>query len=299
MQQISGYIAACQISRCYFLGSFLCGSKLFLVLFARGNTFYSEPIDADKDPHLFIKTILTMSFGISCHLGFDVDFELASGVYKISLKGFKENGDQPNVYRLKILSQTYYRSICWRGRGTKVPLCRAGNVFYVLKDTWLLDPGPNDVDNHHLYVSRNPRPMSSDEAKYFGPVDALGIFRGNKETLGTKKWDDQTYLRGIPVLVAATQVRIRYDSSTSQDDSTLAILQRFSDWKNMGTYESRKHYRTLSETCGVPLGWFSCRREFLNGMMCAVAGEFTVSSSQKVRSLRFPFLLPQGISMAC
>ena len=137
LQQISGYITTCQISHYYFLGLFLCSLQLFLILFACGNTPYSKPINANKNPYLFIKTILTMSFGISCYLGFDVNLKLASGVYKISLKDFKKNSDQPNVYWLKFLSQAYYWSICWRRRGTKVLLCRASIVFCVLKDTCL------------------------------------------------------------------------------------------------------------------------------------------------------------------
>ena len=139
LQEISGYIAACQINHSFFLGSFLCDSQLLLTVYAHGNTFFSKPIDINEEPLLFLKTIITMTYGLSHHLGFNLDFEIADGAYILKMNGFERDG-MPLAYTLHVLPETYYRSVCWRGRGTKVPLCKISFMFYILKDTWLLFP---------------------------------------------------------------------------------------------------------------------------------------------------------------
>ena len=56
--------------------------------------------------------------------------------------------------------------------------------------------------------------MTQDKENLFGITDVLNIFHNNKKTVGTEKWNDQTYFQGISILVAATLVHIHYDGST-------------------------------------------------------------------------------------
>lgn len=263
LRRCAGFASSCQINRSFFMGSFLAGRILFLVLYARGATFYSNPIDIDKDPLLFIQTVLALSSGVHPALGFDTRFTLGiRGTYDIQLGNMM----------LNVSRRTFARGVTMRGRGTKVLICKDENgQVFALKDSWLPSNGPNDVVNNDAYISRKPKSMTLTQQQIFGEEDIYHIFHDCCPTRGTE-WDYEKYLPGIPILVHTEFATFSQDGSNRRpQDTTKTISQRFS--KKKLRLEQRVHIRTVSKTCGVSLPWFCCRRELVGCMMCAVAGE--------------------------
>lgn len=228
---------------------------------------------------LFIKVLLHLSFVDStCH-GFDENFiDLGKGYYELYVGGLK----------VLVTPVKLFQSVSITGRGTKVSLCSSlessGKRSYVLKDCWLPE-GTNDIDIHNHLTSRDPKPFANEEeAAIFGESDKFDIFRDCLHI--EDAWDYTKNLPGIPVIAASEIPNCCSPSHNppSQDgdsdalgqpsaDTTQNILSRFT---NTLSYEPRFHIRVLSKTCGTSLAWFSCRRELLNGLMCAIAGELCV-----------------------
>ncbi|KAF8449221.1 hypothetical protein L210DRAFT_3524067 [Boletus edulis BED1] len=227
------------------------------MLFAYGMSLYSKPFDMDKEPILLSR--------LSSLLGFNpLMLPDIRGNHRLELGG--------TLY--DVLRRTWVRSISMDGRGTKVPLCRNPRdptQFFALKDCWLPCDGPNDIINNEALTLRKPKPMTDELRQNFGEPDKLDIFRYCRVTRGTE-WDYETHLPGIPILKHTEIATFPHGlDGEYQDDTTEAITRRFSKHVDM---ECRIHIRTLSKTCGVSLPWFPCRRAFVGGMMCVVAGHF-------------------------
>lgn len=263
VNQCSGFAMACQIDRLYYIASVLENKnrRLFLILYAHDATYYSNPIMMDKDPILFIQTLLALSSGHSPQLGCDWAF------------GFSPEGNftlRLDKAAITVSKRHYLRSPSVIGRGTKVVLCKDEEGHSLtLKDAWLIAGGSNDVDSRRILKERAPEPFASEPLEaLFGERDELNVSRDHLSTRGTE-WNSQEQLPGIPVVIHA-----QYTGHTTQElrDRILKAEEK----RTLDSVPPRNQFRTLSPTCGVPIYWFSCRREFLNSIMCAVIGQFPI-----------------------
>lgn len=48
------------------------------------------------------------------------------------------------------------------------------------------------------------------------------------------------------------------------------------------SFEPRSHIRVLYTTIATSIAWFSCRREFLNAVMCAIIGESSINATANI-----------------
>lgn len=291
LMEMAGLAMTAQFRRRFFVGMSLCGRHLSLACFVRGCTLFTEPFDIDKSPIDFLHILLTLSAtdSASAWTGFGMGYAISR------MTNYNFQVALPSAIGFLPVNTMYpiFRARGMAGKGTVVFACEAhmdGLLevprHTVLKECWVSEDWPNDIDINLLLNTREPTPIPKDELLVFGQADEYKIFSNCVEV--RDEWDDSKHLAGIPIICdweelyddipappkPEDNVR-RTEESNLLPDTTRNIVKRIKfqvPSKNL-YFEPRKHILTLSRTCGIPIQLFSCRRELLNGFMGALVGE--------------------------
>lgn len=155
-------------------------------------------------------------------------------------------------------------------------------------------PSLSDVEIHHYLKTRQPLKFSDPNLfrdgvpeerlktyeQVFGCTDIYGVLDGCQQV--NDHWDYLSKPPFIPIVRASADLSHDNPDSGScgpdgryivnvRPDTTKNILRRIPGSETL-CCENRKHLRLIFETLGVPITWFSCRREFINAMMGTVIG---------------------------
>ena len=244
-----------QLDRRYFIGLSLCGPELCVLLFSRGGSAITAPIDIHADPLQFMYVLVIFSLGHLSWLGYDDHILVAPGDSLI-LK-FADNA-------YKII-QPLFAASSIQGRGTRIFVIEdeTGNQF-ILKDCWIHEGWLTDIEVHQLLQDSRRDQPEEDQTLWaiFGPDDQYAIFKGSP--LQSVSWDNKD-LPGIPICHKHEYVRC---DICGGDDTIERILGKCSS-----SYEPRRHIWVSFKTCAVPITWFSCVREFFNAAMGILVGK--------------------------
>ncbi|KAH0825864.1 hypothetical protein J3R83DRAFT_7787 [Lanmaoa asiatica] len=296
--EMANIVGSMQIDRRFFVGSYLCGPLLHIALHARGCTLFSPSgLDISEHPRDFIAVILHLSAGSlnPAWNGFD------SAIQDPGESFLTLDWEQPGNCKRIRLTRPLHTSLCLRGSSTRVWVCDVltqdehdkGPAWKtcILKDCWMDQGFPADIQIHELLNSRTPKAFPDvTHEEVFGPKDAFNVFKDCVQVDG--HWDHASHLRGIPLVRASVVPTCDAPTLDSEGqvvmkklpDTTTNILKRFfkgsAEWAEDShqirgfSYEPRQHIRLVYDTIATSVVWFSCRREFFNGIMCATIAHY-------------------------
>ncbi|KAH0826007.1 hypothetical protein J3R83DRAFT_7477 [Lanmaoa asiatica] len=239
--EMANIVGSIQVNRRFFVGSYLCGPLLHIALHARGCTLFSPSgLDISERPHDFIAIILHLSAasGNPAWNGFDSTIQ-DSGGSPLTLDWRHSS----NCKRIR-LTHPLHTSLCLRGSSTRVWVCDVltqdehdkGPAWKtcILKDCWMDQGFPADIQIHELLNSRTPKAFPDvTHEEVFGPKDAFNVFKDCVQVDG--HWDHASHLRGIPLVRASVVPTCDTPTLDSEGqvvmkklpDTTANILKRF------------------------------------------------------------------------
>jgi hypothetical protein len=304
--EMANIVTSMQINRRFFVGSYLCGSQLYTGLYARGCTLISaNGLNISERPLDFITVILHLSAAYMNPVwnGFDSGIQDSGDTY-LTLR-WQSSSDSQDTLEIRLMRPIYI-PLSMRGSSTRVWECLVisrdkegkpdGWKTCILKDCWMNEDYLTDLEIHELLRTRRPKSFSevsqpADE-DVLGPEDAFSVFEDCVQVDG--HWDHAQHLRGIP-LVRASASPVCDTPTLDSDgrlvmmrlpDTTRNIMRRFFvgslNWGDSlpeaselpgPSFEPRRHIQILYSTIAISIMWFSCRREFINGIMAAVIGK--------------------------
>jgi hypothetical protein len=290
MIELAGLVMTSQIGRRFYICMSLCGRQLTLGCFIRGLYAFTRPFNIDDHPTLFLHVLLSLSAA--------EDNNIWTGFGEKPKKGGLTY-ERPIGLSNDVIAYTkfpLFRAFGIAGKGTV-----ASAVTYdhpdshkeldgVLKECWVLEEWPDDIEINRKLNTRIPAPVPEEDEQVLGSADVYGVF-SRREKLATEvEWDSVNHLPGIPIttewktathrmpkdLPHDADVWATEDSYVIEPDTTKNIQRRFrvmSDSKSKDLrYEPRRRIYVLSRTHGIPIQYFSCRHEFLNAFMGVLVG---------------------------
>lgn len=247
-----------QLNRRYFVGIMMCGPQMRILLFSRGGSAISSPIDIHKSPLDFLYVLTAFMAGDLSWLGYDKNFYIGlNDSFWILYAG--------SAYEI---IQLLFQSCSIQGRGTRIMVIRDKfNNELILKDCWLHVGWPTDIEIHQLLEDPNQELKGLvDETidAIFGWKDKYGLFWG---VFQSHNWDDKN-LCGIPIFHSHEYIMWGTGNGGKVQDTIENLLGEISE-----SYEPWQHIQVSFYTCAIPITWFSCAREFFNAAMGVLVGK--------------------------
>ncbi|KAF8423435.1 hypothetical protein L210DRAFT_646183 [Boletus edulis BED1] len=292
MIELAGLVVTSQIGRRFYVCMSLCGRQLTLGCFIRGLYAFTQPFNIDDDPILFLHILLSLSAAErnSIWTGFGEKPNKGGLTYE---RPIDLNNDVVSYTKFPL-----FRAFGIAGKGTV-----ASAVTYdhpdsqneldgVLKECWVLEQWPDDIEINILLNTRIPAPVPKEDEEVLGNADTYKIFSRCEKPTPEVDWDSVNHLPGIPIatewkvathlmpkdLPHDADVWATKDSYVMEPDTTKNIMRRFRVMVNSKSmdlrYEPRKHIYVLSRTHGIPIQYFSCRQEFLNAFMGVLVAHY-------------------------
>ena len=257
------FVLSSQLDRRYFVGLTLCSTQLRVLVFSRGGSAVSTPVDIHAQPLEFMYILSIFAFGRLSWLGYDENIFVGAGETLFLIF----NGHPYQIIH------PLFMSCSIQGRGTRVMVIKPTDSpkQYILKDCWLHTDWLTDVDIHRLLQdpAREREEMDERMIQIFGVKDHYHIFKSCMDFVSAEaEWDNKRNLPGIPIYLGHEYVQCTTrQGDTKTEDTIVYLLGEVST-----SFEPRRHIRISFHTCAVPITWFSCVREFFNAAMGVLVG---------------------------
>ncbi|KAG1823878.1 uncharacterized protein BJ212DRAFT_706888 [Suillus subaureus] len=283
MSEIARLVLTNQINRRYFVGLLLLGADLFVCTYTRGGSSVTFPIDIYREVNKFLNCMTWFKHADLEFLGYDKSIVRHDFGYKMTLK--KE--DELAYGAVADIVSVIYNSNSAIGRSTRIlgltyQPSSAETDHLIVKDVWQDMRLASDGEIHKLLedsgrIDKTRKLLGSEFPERISKTpEEFNLTEEMFQSWGIRPgWDDLNAEGMHPWHLPIRDDRFSVKALEMTDgnngrqaiDSVPVILQNMTT-----TSDPLIHRRTVFRTPAVKCTWFSCRREFLHGVLDSLLG---------------------------